>query len=117
MGVVGRRVVLLALLVTAASLWPASAMAATGSLVNGVMNYTADNNESNAIVFTLDNDGFEDVYKLVDAPAVAITAIPPCQQPGPANEMECPVDGNGSGAITLLTASLGDGNDTITLLA
>src|SRR3954469_697815 len=114
MGLVGRRVAFLAL--AAAMLWPASALAASGSLVNGVMDYTADAGESNNIVFTV-NDFGEPTFEVQDAPNVVIAAASPCFNGAAQNIMECPQDGNGSGAITLLTASLGDGNDTITLQA
>src|SRR4051812_43522511 len=120
MGVVGRRAVFLALVVIAASLWPASAWAATGQIDNnGVMIYTADPGESNAITFSFGKDQFNsDAYLVVDAPAVAITAVPPCQPGATQNEMSCPADGGGiQPPVTSLSASLGDGNDTITLLA
>src|SRR6187455_372055 len=116
MGVVGRRLAFLALVVTAALVWPASVMAASGSLVNGVMNYTADPGESNQVVFTV-NDFGEPTFEVQDAPGVDIQATPPCFNGGTSNVMECPQDGNGAGVITLLTASLGDGNDSISLLA
>src|SRR3954451_19335415 len=115
MGVVGRCVVFLAL-VAVASFWPASAFAASGSLVQGVMNYTADAGESNQVVFTV-NDVGEPTFEVQDAPGVAIQAVSPCFNGAAPNIMECPQDGNGSGAITLLTVSLGDGNDSISLLA
>src|SRR4051812_1538545 len=80
------------------------------------MDYTADPGESNQIVFTV-NDAGEPTFEVRDAPGVNIAAQSPCFNFGANNVMDCPQDGNGSGAITLLTASLGDGNDTITLLA
>src|SRR4051794_13201672 len=119
MGVVGRRAVFLALVVIAASLWPASAFAnAEGSLIDGVLIYTDTDNEVNNIVFTVSDTG-EPTYRITDQPGVFITANSPCFKPvgGADNVMECPQDGNGSGAITLLQASLGDGNDSISLQA
>lgn len=120
MGLVGRRLAFLALLVTAALAWPASAMAATGQIDGtGTMIYTADPGESNAMTFSFGKDQFNnDAYLVVDAPAVAITAVPPCQPGAAQNEMSCPADGGGiRPAVTSLSASLGDGDDKITLLA
>src|SRR3954468_4715486 len=114
MGSVGR-LALLAVFVAALA-WPGAAFAASGSLVGGVMDYTADPGESNNIVFTT-NDVGEPTFEVQDAPGVVIAAASPCFNGASQNIMECPQDGNGSGAITLLTASLGDGNDTITLQA
>jgi Ca2+-binding RTX toxin-like protein len=120
MGSVGRRLALLALFVTAALAWPASTWAATGQIDgNGVMIYTADPGETNAITFSFGKDQFNnDAYLVVDAPAVAIDAVPPCQPGTSQNEMSCPADGAGiRPPVTSLSASLGDGDDKITLLA
>jgi Ca2+-binding RTX toxin-like protein len=116
---VGRRLVFLVLL-TAALAWPASAFAATGQINdNGVMVYTADPGESNAMTFSFGKDQLDnDAYLVVDAPAVDITPVPPCQPGAAQNEMSCPADGGGiRPPVTSLSASLGDGNDTVTLLA
>src|SRR5690349_8222397 len=117
MGVVGRRVSFLALVVVAASLWPASAWAATGALQNGAMVYTADNGESNAVVFTFDTTTSN--YVVADAPTVSIAATPPCFNPGgDTTQMACPADGGFTAQpVTLFQASLGDGNDSISLVA
>src|SRR5947208_7466937 len=87
MGAVGRCVVVLAL-VTAASLWPASAFAATGQLSGTTMVYTAANGEANTIVITLDTTNSS--YLVQDAAAVPVSAQPPCQQGPNPNSMECP---------------------------
>jgi Ca2+-binding RTX toxin-like protein len=116
MGLVGRRLAFLALLVTAALAWPASAMAATGQLQNGVMIYTADAGESNAVTFTTNEFG-SPTFEVIDQPTVTITPTPPCFNGGQDNIMECPQDGGGTGQVVQFSASLGDGNDTITLLA
>lgn len=75
-------------MVSAALAWPAAAFAATGQIDdNGVMIYTADPGEANAITFSFGQDQFgHDAYLVVDAPAA-------------------------------LSASLGDGNDTISIQA
>lgn len=120
MGVVGLRLALLALLVTTALALPASALAATGQIdANGVMIYTADPGETNVMTFSFGKDQFNnDAYLVVDAPAVPITAVPPCQPGASQNEMSCPADGGGSRpAVVSLSANLGDGNDTVTVLA
>jgi Ca2+-binding RTX toxin-like protein len=120
MGLVGRRLAFLALFVTVALAWPASAIAATGQIDgNGVMIYTADPGESNVMTFSFGKDQFDnDAYLVVDAPAVSITAVPPCQPGATQNEMSCPADGGGiQPPVVSLSASLGDGNDTVTLLA
>jgi Ca2+-binding RTX toxin-like protein len=111
--VVGRSLVLV--IFCAALLWPASALAASGALVNGVMSYTADPNETNQVVFQVSDFG-EPTFEVVDRPGVVIQAASPCFTSQP-NVMECPQDGNGSGQITLLSVSLGDGNDTISIQA
>src|SRR4051794_3273299 len=83
------------------------------------MVYTADPGEANAITFSFGKDQFNnDAYLVVDAPAVSITPVPPCQPGATQNAMSCPADGGGAQPpVTSLSASLGDGNDTITLLA
>ena len=116
----GCRLPLLLALVTAALWWPASALAATGQIDDsGVMVYTADPGESNAITFTFGQDQFgHGAYLVVDAPAVSITAVSPCQPGTAQNEMSCPADGGGiKPPVTALSASLGDGNDTISIQA
>jgi Ca2+-binding RTX toxin-like protein len=116
MGLVGRRLAFLALFVTAALACPASGWAATGQLQNGVMIYTADAGESNAVTFTTNQFG-SPTFEVVDQPNVNIVPTPPCFNGGQDNIMECPQDGGGTGQVVLFQASLGDGNDTITLLA
>src|SRR3954469_10967797 len=114
MGLVGRRAVLPLAFLVAALAWPTAAFAANGSLVNGVMIYDAavDGSEGNNVSVTA---GFssEPTYVVTDAPAVTIHAASPCFQGATTNVMQCPQDGNGSGAITLLQVSLGDGNDNV----
>jgi Ca2+-binding RTX toxin-like protein len=120
MGSVGRRLALLPLLVTAALAWPAVSTAATGQIDdNGVMVYTADAGESNAVTFSFGTDQFDNpAFLVVDAPAVQITPIPPCQPGAAQNEMSCPQDGGGiQPPVTSFSANLGDGDDTVTLLA
>jgi Ca2+-binding RTX toxin-like protein len=121
MGLVGRRLAFLALFVTAALAWPASAIAASGSLVNGVMDYQGGG-DANTVTFQLvDRGGGDIVYQVVDQPAVSITAAAPCfLDGGQQNVMDCPADGGAAPdavPIKLFTASLGDANDTITLVA
>ena len=120
MGSVGRRLALPALVTAAALAWPAAAFAATGQIDNnGVMVYTAAAGEANAVTFSFGTDQFDNpAYLVVDAPAVSITAVPPCQPGATQNEMSCPADGGGiQPPVTSFSASLGDSNDTITLLA
>jgi Ca2+-binding RTX toxin-like protein len=114
---VGRRLTLLPLVIAAALVWPASSLAATGQLVNGTMTYTADPTESNNVVFTTGGDQFSPTFLVQDAPAVDITPTPPCfnRDTTQLNIMECPQDGGGTGQVVLFSASLGDGNDTITI--
>jgi Ca2+-binding RTX toxin-like protein len=110
---VGRLLTLLAFV----TLWlPASALAADGALVNGVMTYdaTGDGSEANSVVVTTGFAG-EPTFVVTDQPSVNINAASPCFNGATQNVMQCPQDGNGSGAITLLSASLGDGNDTISI--
>jgi Ca2+-binding RTX toxin-like protein len=118
MGVVGLRLALPALLVTAALAWPASSMAASGSLVDGVMDYQGGG-DANAVTFQLVDRGFDQVYQVVDQPTVSIAAAAPCfNDNGQQNIMDCPVDGGFTNVpVKIFTASLGDANDTITLLA
>jgi Ca2+-binding RTX toxin-like protein len=118
MGVVGRRLAFLALFVTAALAWPASSFAASGSLVDGVMDYQGGG-DSNEVTFQLVDRGFDQVFQVVDQPAVSIAAAAPCfNDNGQQNVMDCPVDGGFTAVpVKIFTASLGDANDTITLLA
>ena len=67
---VGRTLLLVTL--GAALLWPASALAASGALVNGVMSYTADAGESNNVIFALNTTGIEDTFEVRDTPGVSI---------------------------------------------
>jgi Ca2+-binding RTX toxin-like protein len=122
MGVVGRRLALLALVAAAALAWPASSFAATGQLDNGTMVYRTDQDgsEANNVTLTLADDGFGNLfYLVVDAPAVTIAATPPCENGfnGEQNQMKCPTDGGGQPPPVRFSASLGDGNDSITLIA
>src|SRR3954452_4513855 len=99
--------------------WPALSFAAAGSLNNGVMDYQGGD-DSNAVTFQLVDRGAGGiVYQVVDQPAVSITAAAPCfNDNGQQNVMDCPADGGFTAVpIALFTASLGDGNDTITLTA
>jgi hypothetical protein len=50
MGLLGRRLALLALVIAAALAWPGSALAASGSLVNGVMDYQGGG-DANRVTF------------------------------------------------------------------
>jgi Ca2+-binding RTX toxin-like protein len=113
MGSVGRRLALLALFVTAALAWPASSWAADGKLDGTTMVYTAANGESNSAVVRLVNRSGTDYYEVFDAGAV-ITAQTPCldqSQGAPnANTMQCPVN-----LVQSMSASLGDGNDSISV--
>ena len=95
-------------------MWPASSFAATGQLVNGTMIYTADAGESNNVVFTTNEFGSA-TFEVIDQPSVTIVPTPPCFTGGTDNVMECPQDGGGTGQVTLFQASLGDGNDSITI--
>src|SRR4051794_32121702 len=120
MGVVGRRLAFLALVVTAVLAWPASAMAATGQLDNGTMVYKTDQDgsEANSITLTLVDDGFGNLfYLVVDAPPVTIAATPPCENgfSNEQNQMKCPADGGGTPPVVAFSASLGDGNDSISI--
>ena len=112
----GRRLALLALVAAAALGWPACSLAATGQLQNGVMIYTAGAGESNNVVFTTAQFG-SPTFEVRDAAGVSITPTPPCFNGGTNNVMECPQDGGGTGQVVQLQASLGDGNDTMTVQA
>ena len=117
MGLVGRFAILVT--VIAALAWPTASFAATGSLVNGVMNYTAAG-ETNLVTLQFVDRGFGDtVFQVVDQPAVTIDAQAPCfNDGGQPNVMDCPTDGGFTNVpVALFTASLGDGNDRIELLA
>src|SRR4051794_23449980 len=83
------------------------------------MVYTAGPGEANAITFSFGKDQFNnDAYLVVDAPAVSIPPVPPCQPGTTQNEMSCPADGGGAQPpVTSLSASLGDGNDSISIAA
>lgn len=119
MGLVGRFAFLVTLI--AALAWPAASFAATGQLQNGVMIYKADQDgtESNVVTFTTGGDQFSPTFLVQDQPAVDIVPTPPCfnRDTNQTNIMECPQDGGGTGQVVLFQASLGDGNDKITLLA
>src|SRR4051794_30940134 len=119
MGLVGRLPLLLAISVAALA-WPAAAMAAAGSLTNCAdpvnfkgctLNYTADAGEPNSAVMNTSTFGGS-TYEVHDPGVVEIRPTSPCFQ-GPDNQtMECPQDD-----VTSFAASLGDGNDKITVLA
>src|SRR4051812_34490976 len=115
MGLVGRRAVLPLAFCLAALAWPAAAMAAQGSLSGTTMNYTADASETNNAVVTLVTQGGSPYYSVHD-PGAVITAQTPCldQSNGAPdqNTMICPQN-----LVESLSASLGDGNDKITVLA
>jgi Ca2+-binding RTX toxin-like protein len=76
--------------------------------------------DPNQVVFQLVDRGAGDiVFQVVDQPAVTITPEAPCfLDNGQPNVMDCPADGGFTLVpINKFTASLGDANDTITLLA
>ena len=80
----------------------------------------ADGSEANNVTLTLVDDGFGNLfYLVVDAPVVQIAATPPCENGfnGEKNQMKCPANGGGQPPPVRFSASLGDGNDSITLVA
>ena len=122
----GRTLALLALLSALALLAPSAASAAKGQLINCdpsppaatqfencSFDYRGEGTESNRAVVTLENVSqfSQGDYQVVD-PGANITPTPPCQ-PGPnSNVMTCPAED-----VADFTASLGDGNDSIQVLA
>ncbi len=94
----------------AALVWAPSAFAAQGQLSGTTMVYTAGAGETNSVVVTFDSAN--SAYLVQDQPAVSVSAVLPCQ-PGPnSSSMECP-----QFLVTALSASLGDGNDSLTVQA
>jgi Ca2+-binding RTX toxin-like protein len=80
----------------------------------------SDGAEVNNVTLTLVDDGFGNLfYLVVDSPPVTIAATPPCENGfnGEQNQMKCPANGGGQPPPVRFSASLGDGNDSITLIA
>jgi Ca2+-binding RTX toxin-like protein len=78
----------------------------------------SDGSEANSVTLTLVDDGFGNLfYLVVDAPPVTIAATPPCENGfnGEQNQMKCPADGGGTPPVVAFSASLGDGNDSISI--
>lgn len=88
-------------------------------MVSNAIVYTAGNGESNSVVFSTTTEFGGVNYDLRDQPA-PINAIPPCfNGNGDTHRLNCPLTNSGDPSnptITLLKASLGDGNDTVSIL-
>lgn len=85
------------------------AYAAQGRLDGRTMVYLGDGTESNSAVVTLVDRGGEPHYQLVDPGAVIDTEIP-CLPGDDDQTMQCPAN-----LVDDFSASLGDGNDTISV--
>jgi Ca2+-binding RTX toxin-like protein len=96
--------------IVGALLVPALAQAGTASESSGTLSFVAASGETNAVSITRMQAGFFAFYRVHDSGA-PLTAQSPCTQVN-ANDANCPI-----GGITLIRATLGDGNDSAAVSA